>query len=31
MEPFIHTATHNVPWNKGQLVEQKAPLKLKDI
>jgi hypothetical protein len=31
MEQFIHTATRHVPWNKGQLVGQKAPLKLKDI
>ena len=22
---------HNVPWNKGQLVGQKMPLKLKEI
>src|SRR5690242_13785171 len=33
MEQFIHTtaATQHIPWNKGKLVGQKAPLKLKDI
>jgi integrase len=31
MEQFIHKATRYVPWNKGQLVGQKAPLKLKEI
>jgi integrase len=33
MEQFIHAAaaTPRVPWNKGRLVGQKAPLKLKDI
>jgi hypothetical protein len=30
MNPNIHTLTHE-PWNKGKLVGQKAPLKLKDI
>jgi hypothetical protein len=30
MEQLIHTAAR-VPWNKGKLVGQKAPLKLKDI
>jgi hypothetical protein len=28
---FGHAATQHVPWNKGKLVGQKAPLKLKDI
>jgi integrase len=31
MNQFDHTATQHVPWNKGKLVGQKAPLKLKDI
>ncbi len=33
MEQFIHTtaAARHIPWNKGKLVGQKAPLKLKDI
>jgi integrase len=31
MEQFTHAATQHVPWNKGKLVGQKAPLKLKDI
>ena len=31
MEQFIHAARQRVPWNKGKLVGQKAPLKLKDI
>ena len=31
MEQFIHPARQHVPWNKGKLVGQKAPLKLKDI
>jgi site-specific recombinase XerC len=33
MEPIIHApaATPHIPWNKGKLVGQKAPLKLKDI
>jgi len=30
MEHLIHTAAR-IPWNKGKLVGQKAPLKLKDI
>ena len=30
MEHLIHT-TARIPWNKGKLVGQKAPLKLKDI
>jgi len=28
---FGHAAMQHVPWNKGKLVGQKAPLKLKDI
>ena len=33
MEQFIHAAaaTQHIPWNKGKLVGQKVPLKLKDI
>src|ERR1700758_5519526 len=31
MEQFSHAATQHVPWNKGKLVGQKAPLKLRDI
>jgi hypothetical protein len=31
MEQLIHTAVRYMPWNKGKLVGQKAPLKLKDI
>lgn len=31
MEQLIHAAVRCVPWNKGKLVGQKAPLKLKDI
>jgi hypothetical protein len=31
MDQYIHAATRHVPWNKGELVGQKAPLKLKDI
>jgi integrase len=31
MEQFIHAARQLVPWNKGKLVGQKAPLRLKDI
>jgi integrase len=31
MDQYIHAATRDVPWNKGKLVGQKAPLKLKDI
>ena len=27
----IATATHREPWNKGKIVGQKAPFKLKDI
>jgi integrase len=31
MDQYIHAATRHVPWNKGKLVGQKPPLKLKDI
>ena len=31
MEEPTFTASHREPWNKGKLVGQKAPLKLKDI
>jgi hypothetical protein len=31
MEQVIRAATQHEPWNKGKLVGQKAPLKLKDI
>jgi hypothetical protein len=31
MEPSTHIAPRKFPWNKGKLVGQKAPLKLKDI
>jgi integrase len=31
MDQIIHAATQHIPWNKGRLVGQKAPLKLKDI
>jgi integrase len=31
MEQCIHAAKQRTPWNKGKLVGQKAPLKLKDI
>lgn len=31
MDHFIATAPHCEPWNKGKIVGQKAPLKLKDI
>ena len=31
MEQLIGTASNRGPWNKGKLVSQKAPLKLKDI
>jgi hypothetical protein len=30
-EPSTHVAPRNAPCNKGKLVGQKAPLKLKDI
>ena len=28
---ILHTSQHQEPWNKGKLIGQKAPLKLKDI
>jgi integrase len=31
MNQSIHVATRKTPWNKGKLVGQKAPLRLKDI
>ncbi len=31
MDQFIVTKPHRKPWNKGKLVGQKAPLKLRDI
>jgi hypothetical protein len=31
MDQFIGTESHRDPWNKGKLVGQKAPLKLKEI
>src|SRR4051812_31998132 len=31
MDQIISTKSHREPWNKGKLVGQKAPLKLKDI
>src|SRR5690349_16829080 len=31
MEASTHVAARKAPWNKGKLVGQKAPLKLKDI
>jgi integrase len=31
MEPSTHISSRKIPWNKGKLVGQKAPLKLKDI
>src|SRR4030088_2667783 len=31
MEQFMHAPRPHVPWNKGKLVGQKAPLRLKDI
>ena len=31
MKPNMHTDLTHEPWNKGKLVGQKAPLKLKDI
>ena len=31
MEPINHAAVHHVPWNKGKLVGQKAPLKQREI
>ena len=31
MNEFVATESHREPWNKGNLVGQKAPLKLKVI
>ena len=31
MESINHAAAHHVPWNKGKLVGQKAPLKQREI
>jgi hypothetical protein len=31
MEQLVCNSVHREPWNKGKLVGQKAPLKLKDI
>jgi len=31
MDQIVATESHREPWNKGKLVGQKAPLKLKDI
>jgi Phage integrase family len=31
MDQIIHAETQHIPWNKGKLVGQKAPLKLKEI
>jgi hypothetical protein len=31
MDQIIHVAMQHIPWNKGKLVGQKAPLKLKEI
>ena len=31
METINQAAVHHVPWNKGKLVGQKAPLKLREI
>jgi len=31
MESINHAAMHHVPWNKGKLVGQKAPLKQREI
>ena len=31
MESNNHAALHHVPWNKGKLVGQKAPLKQREI
>jgi hypothetical protein len=31
MESINYTAVRHVPWNKGKLVGQKAPLKLREI
>jgi hypothetical protein len=31
MKPHLHELKSPVPWNKGRLIGQKAPLKLKEI
>jgi hypothetical protein len=31
MDQIIHSATQHIPWNRGKLVGQKAPLKPKEI
>lgn len=31
MDTTTATRTHREPWNKGKLIGQKAPFKLKDI
>ena len=31
MDQIVPIQSHREPWNKGKLVGQKAPLKLKDI
>ena len=31
MDQLIHTPSRGGPWNKGKLVGQKAPLRLKEI
>ena len=31
MDQIVPSKSHRDPWNKGKLVGQKAPLKLKDI
>jgi integrase len=31
MNQIIHSATRHIPWNKGKLVGQKAPLNVKEI
>ena len=31
MESINHAAARHVPWNKGKLVGQKAPLKQREI
>jgi hypothetical protein len=31
MNEYVGASHKNIPWNKGKLVGQKAPLKVKDI
>jgi hypothetical protein len=31
MEQLVAATTHRAPWNKGKLVGQKAPFKLREI